>query len=374
MRSALAAVALLVLGACALPQQGRSRAFQPYAPLEAYIVSPASQGPLFHVNRPAYVAMFYIVPGAGVSMLYPGFGSGSLDGRVFAGSHFANTRLNNREQYLFTAGSYGSPRFYFLIASDRPLNVNQFGSFGTSLGSRLGGSFGSFSAYSTMEDLARLSLPSLADDGSWTTDMYVEWPNVISREPGRRRVLLRCNGYEMYVPFEYVEAVQAMVCNAQDEAEERAREDPVAKPKPRQPLPADGETGGSQEEIRTMDPRTRQALVERISSSSQLMEPVTRQAFGGGRDEFGRPEGRARPGSSGATYSGSRGPVGAPASRPSSGSAEAGASSPGAPSAPSARPSGGGSVSAPSARPSSDSGGGGSSSPSAPTRNSSGGD
>lgn len=373
MRSPLAAVALLAaLGACALPQQGRSRAFQPYAPLTAHIVSPSFQGPMFHVNRPAYVAMFYIVPGGGVSMLYPGFGSGSLDGRVFAGTHFANGRIRNRDQYYFTSAAASSPRFYFLIASDRPLNVQQFGSLGTSLHSRLGTSFGSFSAYSTMEDLARLALPSLADDGSWTTDMYVDWPNVISREPGGRRVLLRCNGYEMYVPFEYVPAVQAMVCDAQDEAEERAEEEgkePVVKPKAREPIPADAQTGGTAEAIRTPDPRERRAIVERISSSSQLMEPVARQPYGGGRDELGRESGRSRPGMEGPSSAG-RGPVSSPASR-SSGASSGASSSGGAPSAPVAAPSSG-PVSSPSSRPSSD--GGGSSAPSSPTRNSTGGD
>jgi hypothetical protein len=312
--------------------------------------------------------MFYIAPGSGVSMLYPGFGSGSLDGRVFAGTHFASRRLMNREQYIFTAGSVGAPRFYFLIASDRPLNVQQFGGLGTALHSRLGNSFASFSAYSTMEEIARLTLPSLADDGSWTTDVYVDWPAVISREPTRGSVLMRCNGYEMYVPFEYVPMVQAAVCDAQDKAEERAEEEGkkgVTKPGAREPLPADGATKGSQEEIRTADPRTRQALVERISASRQLMEPIARQAPGVGRDEFGRPVGRSRPDIGGSSSSGERGAVSAPVSRPSdSGSAGSARATPSSPS--------GGSVSTPSARPSSSGGGG--SAPSSPTNRPSRGD
>ena len=94
MRRLLAPALLILLAACAVPQS-RSRTFEPYAPLRAYITSVGTGRPLFQVNRPAYVAMFYIAPGRGVSMLYPGFGSGSLSGRVFAGSHFAGYRINN---------------------------------------------------------------------------------------------------------------------------------------------------------------------------------------------------------------------------------------------------------------------------------------
>lgn len=346
MRASLAAVALLALAACA-PQGGRSRAFAPYAPLRAHITSPSVGGaPLFHVNRPAYVAMFYIIPGGGVSMLYPGFGSGSMDGRVFAGSHFARGRAGMRDQFSFvSAGMAGSPRFYFLIASDRPLNVRQFGGLGTALMSRLGTAYNSFSAYSTMERLARLALPSVADDGSWTTDMYVEWPNVIGNEPERGRVLMECAGYVMYVPVAYVRAVQAMVCDAREEAEKEAAEEerePVVRPRAREPIPADPQ-GGETEEIRTMDPK---ALVERISSSTQLTEPVTRRPVSGGRDELGR----ARPGGYGSSSTG-RGSVGSPSSRPPA-TSSGGSSSAGAPSG------GSGPVSAPASRPSSDGGSG----------------
>ena len=191
MRRLLAPALLILLAACAVPQS-RSRTFEPYAPLRAYITSVGTGRPLFQVNRPAYVAMFYIAPGRGVSMLYPGFGSGSLSGRVFAGSHFAGYRINNGHAYVSTRGFFGGPSYYFLIASDRPLNVEQFGSFGDGLVSRLGSSFASFSAYSTMESLAELTLPSLQNDGSWTTDMYIAWPSVIYTEPGDQRVLVRC--------------------------------------------------------------------------------------------------------------------------------------------------------------------------------------
>lgn len=302
MRPLLATVALLTLSACALPQQ-RSRTFTPYAPLEARITSTVDGRPLFHVNRPAYAAMFYIAPGQGVSLLYPGYGSGSLTGRVFAGSHFATSRLTNRAQFTPMRAMSG-PTYYFLIASDRPLNVQQFGSFGDGLWSRLGTSFSSFSAFSTMEDLAELTLPALVNDGSWTTDFFVSWPSVIYNEPGQRRVLVRCGGYTMYVDATYLAQVQAMMCQ-RDRTDDRPDrepdaetggegERPVVKPKSRAPLPSQADEPQADESGR-VTPSDRRAIRERIAVSSQLAGPEARQAMQAPRDEYGYARTRQRP-------------------------------------------------------------------------------
>lgn len=278
MRSSLALALLFVLGGCALPQQ-QSRVPAPYQPLEAYITALTPGGPLFHVNRPAYVAMFYISPGSGVSMLYPGFGSGSLSGRAFAGSHFASTRLNNQSQYIFTRASTFQPRFYFLVASEQPLNVSQFGSFGDGLRSRLGTAFLSFSAFNTMEAIAREVVPSLPDDGSWTSDMYVEWPNVIHSEPGQARVLVECAGYAMYVAREHVALVRSQVCDAVERHEPK---EPNDHDDGREPID-EGEEGdddpvrsgtrsalAATEAGRGPDRSMSAMLRERVSSSTQL--------------------------------------------------------------------------------------------------------
>lgn len=283
MRSSLTLALLLVLGACALPQQ-QSRAAAPYQPIEAYITAITPGGPLFHVNRPAYVAMFYISPGSGVSMLYPGFGSGSLSGRAFAGSHFASTRMNNQSQYIFTRASVLQPRFYFLVASEQPLNVSQFGAFGDGLRSRLGSAFASFSAFNTMEVIARQVLPSLPDDGSWTSDMYVEWPDVIHSEPGRARVLVECAGYSMWVAREHMALVRTTVCDAVERHEAKEPQEPNDHDDGREPIDE-----GEEQENRPVRSTTRSALAasqsggarggdrsmsttlrERISSSTQL--------------------------------------------------------------------------------------------------------
>lgn len=375
MRSLLAAVLLVSLSACALPQQ-RSRTFTPYAPLEAYITSTAMGGPLFHVNRPAYVAMFYIAPGQGVSMLYPGFGSGSLTGRVFAGSHFANNRVNNAWQYVPTRASMNGPRYYFLIASDRPLNVQQFGSFGDGLSSRLGTSFASFSAYSAMERIAELTLPVLADDGTWTTDMYVEWPNVLFSEPAARRVLVSCNGYAMYVAAGYVNVVRSMLCDPardrrqldeDDQSENDGEDRPVVRPRGRTPIAPQPEAD-QVDETGKLTQAERRAVRDRLGYSSQLAGPAAREVIEAPRDEFGYIRQRERPGySTGAGAAAASPSTGSQAGRAaSSGSrpASRGSAAPvggargSAGAAPAPDPSrGGGSVSAPAPRPSSSSGG-----------------
>ncbi|HEX6925865.1 MAG TPA: hypothetical protein VF167_10545 [Longimicrobiaceae bacterium] len=313
---------ILALSACALPQ-GRSRTFAPYQPLEAYITNADYSGPLFHVNRPAYVAMFYIAPGSGVSMIYPGFGRGSLSGRVFAGTHFASTRLSNRHQYFFTAGTSAMPRYLFLIASDRPLNLEQFGPFGHRLASRLGTYFHSFSAHRTMEELVRLALPSVPDDGSWTTDFYVVWPSVIYSEPAAGRILVSCGNYAMYVPRGYVQVVRSVICSQLNDDQKQQPEKPdegkkpPRKPGARDPLPSqpEREVPGT----RAITAEQREAIRERISSA-QLAASRERPQIGARPTAFGRlpAEESPRPGSAGGWSSApsSRGAGAASVSRP----------------------------------------------------------
>lgn len=369
MRPVLAAAVLLTLSACALPQQ-RSRTFTPYAPLDARITTTVNGRALFNVNRPAYVAVFYISPGQGVSMVYPGYGSGSLSGRVFAGTHFASARFANRAQFAPERAAMSGPRYYFLIASDRPLNVQQFGAFGDGLWSQLGTSFSSFSAYSTMEELAELTLPALVNDGSWTTDFFVVWPSVIFPEAGPRRVLVRCNGYVMYVDASYVARVQSMICRGDQTDDEPGKdpdtdgegqgdgEQPVVKPKGRAPLPGQADTPEVDERGR-VSPADRRAIQERLAVSSQLAGPEARQAMEAPRDEYGYARTRERPAYTPGTGTGSASPgaSSAASSRPATrGAADAGASSRasgGAGAQPASRP-----TAAPAPRPSSSSGSG----------------
>lgn len=322
MRPLVAAAALLLtLGACHLAPQSSSYDAPSYAPLRARIYAAGGDGGamgrvLFHVSRPAYVALFEIHPGAGVSLVHPGFGTGSLDGRVFSGMHSVLPRRMNLEQYHYVGNRYPQPRFFFLVASDRPLGVDEFGRHGVRLPRLLGSQFASISAYDTMERLAELAVSDLENDGSWATDFYVEWPQVIYDRPARDRVLISCNGYSMYVSMAYLALVQEQICSRDREVAEPQPAQPdstkPATPSPRKPLPEDPE----HVETRPQNREARQRLMEKVASSAQLQEGREPHVRGGG----------AMPGTPGGalleelTRAGSRGEVRrAPEERGSSG-------------------------------------------------------
>jgi hypothetical protein len=277
MRVALAALALVIsVSACAMQSPATSGpARSGYHPLRAYISPSDASGLGFYVNRPAHVAVFEIVPGRGSSLVYPNPGIGRMDGFVFGGSHHLGWgRRYNAGHYLPASHAMSAgPRFFFLVASEEPLDLDPIGAFGMGLHGSLGMQFASLNAYSSMERLATLVLPSTADDGSWTTDLYVHWPNVLydSRSGRRDLVQVRCNGYSMLVPVRQIAAVRASLCGALDDSNR----------KPATPQPSDSAGGGE-----IVAPKRRQPLPksqatelhERITSSTQLEEAERRRA------------------------------------------------------------------------------------------------
>ncbi len=157
--------------------------------------------------------------------------------------------------------------------------------------------FASLNVYNSMESVVRTVLPGDADDGSWTSDMFVHWPQVLfeSRTSRSGLVPLSCNGYSMYVPFEYLLAVRESLCPARSPTVEDGRPQvgdsaapAVVEPRRREPLPR----------------RKAEDLRERIASSSQLDGRTARRPERGARSggevdalESTRmaPQGRAEP-------------------------------------------------------------------------------
>jgi hypothetical protein len=218
---ALPVVVALVaaLSACALPAGSGPATSNSYQPLRAYINPPEFGGLGFQVNRPAYVAMFEVVPGQGAAQVYPSIGSGPMSGYATVGrAHIGTRRVAARDLYLpaHSQSRLQEPRYYLLIASESPLNLEPFGSFGMGLRSSLGVHFASYNPYHTMERLAETVLPTMQYDGSWTTDLYVHWPEAISATPADRHVLLSCNGYRVYVRIEYLARVHQTLCGQQE--------------------------------------------------------------------------------------------------------------------------------------------------------------
>jgi hypothetical protein len=266
-RTIMVTAMVLTAAGCVSTPPPASAPSQGYRPLDAYIMPPTG-GLRFHVSRPAYVAMFEIIPGQGTQLLYPAPGHGRLDGYIYAGDRVVRSRGFRDSHYYLTGGSrgmgaVGEPRFIFLIASERPLRLEQFGPGGYGL--RQAMDFRTYSSpYAAMEGLAELTLPSMIDDGSWTTDFYVFWPQVLHDRRGSRDVLVRCNGYEMLVPYQFVSRVQREICGR------RAEEAPQG-PRPADPGP--DSTDIEQPDRRAPIPAATEPGRERIVSSRQLQQP-----------------------------------------------------------------------------------------------------
>ena len=290
MRAVLFSLAMLLpLAACALPQTS-NRFSSPDAPLRASIWAPTSNGITFQVNRPAHVALFQIVPGGGVSMVYPRFGI--EEGLQRAGNHFASTRgvwnrglnsLDSPFSYASGMSRYGArlqqPIYLFMIASEAPLRISDFVGYHSSLALRsaLGFSrFAAFNPYSTMEDVAALVLP-LQGGGDWATDVYTYWPESrFDNNVPRYRAVYCQNGRQILVPLH--SGVTACPGDQRNRGEAPPLRAPtpgdsaeVNKPSRRRPVAPDGP-------IADDDARS-----ERIDRIRQAVE----------RDRIAEPEGRA---------------------------------------------------------------------------------
>src|SRR4051812_24281024 len=142
------------------------------------------------LNRPAYVAVFEILPGRGVGMVYPQTERTSSYGRsdAFRPAGFSSLRTPTTRRYdwydLSRTSRYASdePTYYFLVASRQPLRISRFQRSPDALRTVLG-----YNAYITlnyrnvMDDLVEAIVPGQPDD-DWTTDVYAIWPSQSRRD------------------------------------------------------------------------------------------------------------------------------------------------------------------------------------------------
>jgi hypothetical protein len=260
------------------------------------------------VNRPAYAALFQIMPGAGVSQVYPALGTGNMDGRVYSGyTSLSTLRLANMEQYSPAPLIGGGPRFYFLITSDKPLDIKRFGTFGYGLRRELGLQFTDFNAFETMERLAELTIPAPVEQQSWATDFYVDWPNVLYREPvaGLPLVPLRCGSYQMWVPMNRLMEADARICHPDQVETPQKPGSPsdssgVTKPAPRAPVapsskPATPKSADQRSAVETIREQIRESA--QLETSSADRDGVVRDRPGWQRVTDAR--GRVRSGTAG---------------------------------------------------------------------------
>lgn len=236
-RLALGLVAGALMGGCATLPAGQ----MDYGdrPMEAYLYPAAgSQSFLFEVNRPAHVAVFRISPGRGTSLVYPRPGFDGSSSTARAGTTWiAEFALRNSARDLqrsnvgFVSHASG-PDFFFMIASEEPLDLDRIGSFGSNLPWALGSGYGAASPYSTMENLATILVPNW-ESANWATDYYVGMPavegGVLMAPPdfSDNWVLVSCGegaGY-VYVPIRTSLVTIEAYCEAAQEPEEEVEDE-----------------------------------------------------------------------------------------------------------------------------------------------------
>jgi hypothetical protein len=191
------ALCLLPISACSLPYyepgQGQGR----YGPMPGdaadYLEAPVrarlyedDYGLRVQLNQPAYIAVFEIAPGLGASLVYPEFQSE----RSYLSSGTSRVWLNRRTRgsmyYGYDVGDYATrqPRHFLLIASRRPLYLSQIQDNPGYLRRQLGyTAFTSMNARNTMNQIADMVLPNVADD-EWDSDVVTVWPERYTRLAG----------------------------------------------------------------------------------------------------------------------------------------------------------------------------------------------
>lgn len=210
--STLALVALL--SSCAAlpapPAEGMDPAQYDGRPLRARIVNGSGQL-MVSTSRPAHVAIFEIIPGRGVGLLYPAY-RGERNYLYGGLNSIFLTRSRSYYSYfqpapLFTTASRGSPRYLYMIASDAPLRLGSYLGAPGALRRELGLTrFASSSPYGLADDLADLVLPYGAA-GDWTDDMFVVWPEQSygSEYPAEQWIRVQCeDGRIIQGPAYYV--------------------------------------------------------------------------------------------------------------------------------------------------------------------------
>lgn len=208
------------------------------------------------LNRPAHVAIFEVVPGQGVALVYPRttelsfFGEGSNPViPSFASTRFwryDGVRARRAGRYVngYTPGGSG-PRHLLLVASERPLEVERFQREGT-LRRVLGvASYTSVNQARVVDDLIATVVPPQPDE-AWSTDVVTIWPRVTDVFERGPVVPVECrNGQFIYAPVELLSYACATVDRVTTppppsptpEDTARTPEGGVRKPTPRRPVP-----------------------------------------------------------------------------------------------------------------------------------------
>ncbi|HYW08787.1 MAG TPA: hypothetical protein VE913_17630, partial [Longimicrobium sp.] len=265
------------------------------------------------LNRPAHVAIFEVVPGQGVALIYPRsselsfFGEGSNPViPSFASTRFwrydgvragrVRGRFVNGYTPTGLAGGSG-PRHLVLIASERPLEVERFQRGEGTLRRALGlASYTSMNQLRVVDDLLATVVPPQPDE-AWSADVVTIWPRVTDVYERGAVLPVECrNGQFVYTPLELLNYACARVDRVTAPPAPPARGDStgtpegeVRKPEPRRPVPvapreADGARG---ERITEMRRSLRERQARSAFGSTRRMRRTTPASAPGGTNDGG---------------------------------------------------------------------------------------
>jgi hypothetical protein len=214
---------LAALTACATAGGGGSapspysssstRASSSSEPMRVRLHENFGEGLVLQLNRPAYTAVFQIVPGQGVALVYPDIGQRAMynAGQTRLMPSIASNRFWRYDNVYQVKSSFASnvadgPRHLLVIASERPLQTSRF------RGGMLRRVMGT-SSYTTMnsrrvvDDLLAVVVPPQPDE-SWDADVITVWPRVNDvRLPSGDLYRVHCrSGESVWVPLELAAA------------------------------------------------------------------------------------------------------------------------------------------------------------------------
>lgn len=167
------------------------------------------------LNRPAHTAVFEIVPGQGVAMVYPGTGQRdvSMEGSTYLDTHLTRNHFWRYDNAGFTPYSHTSfaagPRHLLVIASDQPLLTTRFRR-STGMLRRVMGttSYTSLNSNRVVDDLLATVVPP-QPDASWDADVITVYPSAnVPRLPAGDLHRIRCGDGNVYwAPLELATAI-----------------------------------------------------------------------------------------------------------------------------------------------------------------------
>jgi hypothetical protein len=233
---------------------GRSK---PVVPLEATLLPP-THGIGFYINKSAHVAVFDIVPGAGIGLVYPRMGR-ELEYAARPGPQWIASGVPYwPASYVLPANS--SVRYLFLVASREPLLIDDYIGYSDYLRQKLTNVVYTGNAYTAMEALIAEVVPSQpAED--WTTALYIVYGSVRgNRRPPVIYQLVKCTDGKIY----WVQLGSSFVCN-----DPGLKADTLKEGEPEQPQ-KDGKKWKGMKNVLAFDP------VNGPGAEALLRRPVAR--------------------------------------------------------------------------------------------------